>query len=222
MWLLTRYGSYWISSNNQITTVRARRRAHLKNLQQRFPCLASATIDSNRLIVSQRLWLLAMAELADEQESADGNAFAVWISQRVQQWIIAAGCALVLIWINAYICRQVFSIEYTGKMNSMHGFWIAMAKLATVHWYKDYWWPYWYLGMPFDYTYAPLVPGLTAAVARLVHVSAARAFQIVSGSVYCFGPVALFLMVRQLTRRTMWSFIAAVVYSLSAASELVL
>jgi hypothetical protein len=129
---------------------------------------------------------------------------------------------LILIWINAYICKQVFSIEYSGKMNSMHGVWIAMAKLATVHWYKPYWWPYWYLGMPFEYTYAPLVPGLTAAIAKLGHVSAARAFLIVSGGVYCFAAVALYLMARQLTGRRGWSFIAALVYSLASSSEVLL
>ena len=118
----------------------------------------------------------------------------------------------MITWLNAYICRQVFFIEFTGKMNSMHGFWIAMANLAAEHWYKPSWWPYWYIGMPFEYTYAPLVPALTAAIARLSGISAAHAFQIVSGGVYCFGPLALFMMAWQLTRRAGWSFIAAVVY----------
>lgn len=228
MWLLTRYGSYRISSAGQTATVRARRLAHLKNLRKRFPELTDAEIvtapdGGYRLIVSQQLWSAVMVELAQEQESGrDREGVPLFISRAAQLRLIAAACALALIWINAYVCRQVFFIEYTGKMNSMHGFWIAMAKLATVHWYKPYWWPHWYLGMPFEYTYAPLVPGLTAAIARLEHISAARAFQIVSGSVYCFGPVALFLMARQLTRRTVYSFIAAVVYSLAAASEMLL
>ncbi|HEV2581071.1 MAG TPA: hypothetical protein VGT44_09480, partial [Ktedonobacteraceae bacterium] len=133
-----------------------------------------------------------------------------------------AAYVLAIIWLNAYIVRQVFFIEFMGKMNSMHGFWIAMARLAGAHWYKPTWWPYWYIGMPFDYTYAPLVPALTAAIARMSGVSAAHGFQIVSGGVYCLGPLALFLMAWQVTRRAGWSFIAAVVYSLSAASELLL
>ena len=105
----------------------------------------------------------------------------------------------MIIWLNAYICRQVFFIEYTGKMNSIHGVWIAMARLAGEHWYKPTWWPYWYNGTPFEYTYAPLVPALSAAIARLSGFSAAHGFQIVSGGIYCFGPAALFLMARQLT-----------------------
>jgi hypothetical protein len=144
------------------------------------------------------------------------------LSPRLQQRLLFAVYLLAIVWLNAYICRQVFFIEYTGKMNSMHGFWIAIAKLAGEHWYRPTWWPYWYNGMPFEYTYAPLVPGLTAAIARLSGFSAAHAFQIVSGSVYCLGPAALFLMARQLTRRAGWSFVAAVVYSLSSASALLL
>ena len=129
---------------------------------------------------------------------------------------------VAIVWLNGYVCRQAFFIEFTGKMNSMHGFWIAIARLAGAHWFKPAWWPYWYNGMPFEYTYAPLVPGLTAAIARLGGFSAAHGFQIVSACVYCFAPAALFLMARQLTGRMGWSFIAAVVYSVSSASELLL
>ena len=106
-------------------------------------------------------------------------------------------------------------------MNSMHGFWIAMARLAGAHWYRPMWWPYWYGGGPFEFTYAPLVPGLTAGVARLSGLSAAHGFQIVSGIVYCLGPAALFLMACELTHRPGWSFIAAIVYSLAAPTELI-
>src|ERR1035441_2789876 len=144
------------------------------------------------------------------------------LSPQLQQKLLIAAYLVAVIWLNAYICRQVFFIEFTGRMNSMHGFWIAMANLAGEHWYKPGWWPYWYNGMPFEYTYAPLVPALTAAIARLFGISAAHGFQIVSGSVYCLGPAALFLMARQLTRRAGWSFVAAVVYSLSSASALLL
>lgn len=144
------------------------------------------------------------------------------MSRQLHRRLFPALYLLAIIWLNAYICRQVFAIEFTGKMNSMHGFWIAIANGAAEHWYKPTWWPYWYNGLPFEYTYAPLVPGLTAAIARLSGVSTAHAFQIVSGGVYCLGPVALFLMAWQLTRRAGWSFIAVLVYSLSSASELVL
>ena len=104
----------------------------------------------------------------------------------------------------------------------MHGVWMAIAKLAGPAWYKPSWWRYWYNGMPFEFTYQPGVPGLTAVIAWISGISVPHAFQVVCGIVYCFGPAALFLMAWQLTRRAGWSLIAAGVYSLSSASELLL
>ena len=65
---------------------------------------------------------------------------------------------LILLWINVYICREFFLTEDTGHRNAMHGFWMAMARLTSYQWWRPGWWPYWDAGMPFEYTYAPLVP----------------------------------------------------------------
>jgi hypothetical protein len=81
--------------------------------------------------------------------------------------ILLAGYVVGLFWLNIYICRDLFFSEYTGHMNSMHGFWIAIARLRTLHWWEPGWWPYWDGGMPFEFTYAPLIPGLTALCAEL-------------------------------------------------------
>ena len=129
---------------------------------------------------------------------------------------------LIVIWANAYICRQVFFIEYTGQLHSMHGVWIGMARLAGNHWWTPGWWPYWFGGMPFEFTYAPLLPGLTALLSRITGWSEAHAFNIISGVVYCLGPALLFVLAARLTHRPGWSFIAAIAYSLSAPTELLL
>jgi hypothetical protein len=130
--------------------------------------------------------------------------------------------AMGLLWLNAYICRDLFFTEYTGHMNSMQGFWTAIARLATSHWWEPGWWPYWDAGMPFEFTYAPLIPGLTALFSHLGGVTPARALQSVIGAFYCLAPVTLFAMCATLTRSYGWSFIAAVVYSLAAPTQLVI
>ena len=79
--------------------------------------------------------------------------------------------AIGLVWLNAYICRDLFFTEYTGHMNSMQGFWTAMARLATSQWWEPGWWPYWDGGMPFEFTYAPLVPGLSALWSKIAPAS---------------------------------------------------
>ena len=75
-----------------------------------------------------------------------------------------------------------------------------MARLAGEHWYRPAWWPYHDAGEPFEHTYMPLVPAATAVYANLAGISAARAFNGITGIIYCLSPLTLFLMAWQLTR----------------------
>ncbi len=135
------------------------------------------------------------------------------------QWRLARrGLPLVLlaivVWLNAYIARGFFAVETTARMNSMHGFWTALARWAGSAWWTPNWWPYWDGGLPFEYTYAPLAPGLAAWLAHVLNISALRAVQIVSGCTYCLGPALLYVGTWRLTRLPGWSFVAAIAYSL--------
>lgn len=129
--------------------------------------------------------------------------------------------ALAVIWINVYVTRELFTVESTARMNSMHGFWAAMARWADSAWWTPTWWPYWDAGMPFEYTYAPIVPGLMALIAHLSGVSEIRSLHIVMGLVYCLGPAALYFGLWRLTGSAAWSFVAAVSYSLLSPALLV-
>ncbi|HTI49933.1 MAG TPA: hypothetical protein VL475_03240, partial [Planctomycetaceae bacterium] len=40
---------------------------------------------------------------------------------------------LILIWINVYICRELF-FSHAAHMNSMHGIWAALARLGPGSW----------------------------------------------------------------------------------------
>ena len=51
---------------------------------------------------------------------------------------------IVLLWVNVYICREFFWVEHTGRMNAVHGFWMALARLGPQqHWLTPGWWRYW-------------------------------------------------------------------------------
>ena len=143
------------------------------------------------------------------------------MSRAITRYVLPIVYALVLLWINVYICRELFRVEDTGHRNSMHGFWMAIARLASHHWWSPGWWPYWDAGMPFEYTYSPLVPASTALWSKLAGVSTGRAFHAVIGCIYVLTPVSLFAMGVVVSRRTGWSFIAAVVYSLLSPTQLV-
>lgn len=74
--------------------------------------------------------------------------------------------------------------------------------------------------MPFEYTYMPLIPGLTALVSKLSACSIAEAFNRISGFVYCLGPVALYLYCWRTSARVFIGLCSAVAYSLLTPSML--
>ena len=131
----------------------------------------------------------------------------------------AGAYSLALLWINVYVCRELF-FSQTAWMNSMHGFWIALAARAGGGWFHASWWPYWDCGIPLEFTYAPLIPLATELWASLRGVPHALAFNVVTGAVYCLGPLTLFLMAWLLTRLPGYSFAAALFYSLTAPTQL--
>ncbi len=127
--------------------------------------------------------------------------------------------ALILVWINAYIVHETF-VTSSHQMGSMHGFWTALAAHAGGSWFHATWWPFWEMGVPFEYTYPPMVPGLAAAIAALRGVSAGVGFQSVTGLCYILGPLTLFLAAWRLTRAPGASFTAALVYSLTSVTHI--
>jgi hypothetical protein len=140
---------------------------------------------------------------------------------RAREVIQAVGYAAVLVWLNAYVCREMF-VRYTPYMNSMHGFWIAMAQHTGGNWFHAEWWRFWNCGAPLEFVYAPLVPALSKWVAAVRGIPPDAGFQTVSGLVYCLGPVTLFVMAWLLTRAPGYSFAAGVLYSLTSPSQLIL
>jgi hypothetical protein len=124
----------------------------------------------------------------------------------------------VILWVNAYICRDWFH-HPTAWTQTLHGYWAAIARLAD-GWLHPSWWPFWDFGIPFEFTSAPLVPALAAALAGLRHTSHLMAVESVSAIFYCAAPVALFVMAWLLTGAPGYSFFAALFYSLLAPAQI--
>ena len=137
-----------------------------------------------------------------------------------REYLGALAYAVALLWINAYICRDLFR-NPTAYMNSMHGFWIALAKHAGNNWLQSNWWPYWGCGLPFQFTYAPLIPILIAAWAAVTGVSHILAFQSIAGGVFCLIPLTVFAMAWLLMRAPGYAFAAALCYSLLSPTQVI-
>ncbi len=151
------------------------------------------------------------------KEAPQEKQYLVRASLAPRDILRAAAYIAILLWVNLYIARDFFS-GHTAYMNSMHGFWIAMARRGGA-WLHASWWPYWDCGIPYEAAYAPLVPELTAAWAALMRTPFDIAFSSVSGLAYCLAPVSLFLMAWGLTRAAGTSFAAALFYSLTSPTQ---
>ena len=125
---------------------------------------------------------------------------------------------VTLLWVNVYIIRDLFSIEFTRQLQSNEGTFIAIARIIMQHPTDLLWWPFWNIGMPFQNTYFPLLPLINATAAKLVGCSPALAFHAVCAFFYCLGPVTLFLMAWKLSHAPGYSFIAVLLYSLLSPS----
>jgi hypothetical protein len=132
----------------------------------------------------------------------------------------AVGYGLILLWLNLYIARDMF-YGSTAFMASMHGFWTAIAARAGSTWFHATWWPFWDFGIPFEWTYPPLVPGLAAAIAAVRGISPAIGFHSVTGLFYILSPLTLFLMCWRLMRAPGYAFLAALFYSLTSVSQII-
>ena len=127
---------------------------------------------------------------------------------------------LLVAGINIFIVQEAFFTESTGHLHSMHGYWMAIADRAGLDRLTPQWWPYWGGGGPLEYTYAPLVPVLMAALSKAFGYSSALAFNQITGLVYCLLPAALFVFVWRLFRAPGWGLVVALAYSLLSPTEL--
>ena len=130
--------------------------------------------------------------------------------------VVAAALLGSILWLNAYICKELFAVYETVLGNSMHGFWIGLARWSPAWFSGPAWWPFWDMGMPIEYTYAPLFPALIATVARLAHVSEARAFHLCLAGIYCLAPATLFWCAWRLIGDLRVAYTAGILYSLTS------
>lgn len=124
--------------------------------------------------------------------------------------------------LNAYICHELFGLEYQLFRESGEAAYIGISRYILDNWGDLSWWPLWYGGVPFENTYPPLLHAIVAAAAGLVEISTARSHHAVTAFFYCLGPVALYWLAVRLSGSAAWSFAAGLVYSLLSPAALLM
>lgn len=134
------------------------------------------------------------------------------------RWRFVLG-AVAVVWLNLYIIRDVFFLLHTARMNSMHGYWMAMARLADTHWWSPGWWPWCDGGAPFEFIYAPFTPGLMALWSHLGSVPVSQAYFGVTALYYVLGPLTLYAFSAWFLRSAVAGTAVAFCYTLISPSS---
>src|SRR5277367_1330187 len=129
----------------------------------------------------------------------DGTEGLLWWLAPMPERLKSPLLAMVLFLASVYVCRELFHVEYLPHMGSIEGAYIGISRYALAHWRDLTWVPLWYEGIPYQNTYPPLLHLGVALVAWMRGISAAHAYHWTTALAYCFGPVALFALVRRLS-----------------------
>jgi hypothetical protein len=127
---------------------------------------------------------------------------------------------LLLVLVNVAIAAKLFGVEYSAYNGSIEGTFIAIPRIMAKYPGQWQWWPFWNGGLPFECAYLPFSHWLVAAFTLLTRLSAARSYHIVTAGIYVCGPMAVFWMALELSRRLGASLIAALAYSCASFTAL--
>jgi hypothetical protein len=130
--------------------------------------------------------------------------------------------AAITLWaLNAWLCWPLFQIEYLDQFQSNEGSFITFAAFLQKNWPHVRWFPLFNCGVPYEATYLPLAPVLTALGSWLAGCSPALAFHFLAAMAYSLAPVSLFFFALTVSDRAKPSFAAALLWSLFSPSVLI-
>lgn len=121
------------------------------------------------------------------------------------------GCAIIG-YINYAIIGSWFGKNGPANIGSIEVSYVSMGKFLTEHGLKT-WAPFWYLGFPFHVFYTPLLPIFEYFLHIAVKMPLWESYRYLTGLAYILGPISVFLLVWQLTKKPIAGIISGVFYS---------
>ena len=138
------------------------------------------------------------------------------LNTKFLKWLLPA----ILFVFNAWLIRELFSLEYGLYMSSIESTYMALGRHIIEKWPDLAWFRYWYAGLPFENAYPPLLSFLVAGWAVIRSCSPALAYHQLIAVAYCLAPVTLYLLATHLGTNRFVAFIASGFYSLVSPSAL--
>ena len=130
--------------------------------------------------------------------------------------------SLVLLAVNAYICRELFGVEFLDNLSSNEGTGTSIARFFQQNGTGNGWFPWFNAGMPIENAYQPLLPVMAAIAGKLSGWPIAHSLHFVLAVFYCLGPVTLFWFAWEWSQSLFIGFIAGLAYSLVSPAALLI
>ena len=131
-----------------------------------------------------------------------------------RRYIELSAYIVAILAINAYICKNLFTVEFTQRMESIEGSYMSIARWAKDNWSDLTWFPLWFNGMPFEKVYQPGFHFTVAGLSTLFGWTPQHAYHFLTAVTYCAGALTLFCMCYAANRDRLQAFVAALLFSL--------
>lgn len=133
---------------------------------------------------------------------------------------LVALCALLLFALNAFLCHELFHVEFTERMESIESSYMSISRWAMNHWGSLDWFPLWFSGTPFHQVYQPGFHLTVAALGTAMGWTAQHAYHFFVAFEYCLGPVTLFFLCYRVTGWLGYAAASGLAYSLISPASL--
>lgn len=131
-----------------------------------------------------------------------------------RRFIILSAYVAVIFAVNAYICKPLFDLEFSQRMESIEGAYMSIARWAAANWSDLTWFPLWFNGMPFHKVYQPGFHYTVAGLSTLLGWTPQHAYHFLTAITYSAGALTLFWLCYAANRDRVQAFTAALLYSL--------
>ena len=127
--------------------------------------------------------------------------------------VLLALCAIgSIVLLNFQVIEDWFGKQGPSNLGSIEVSYVSMARFITDFGMKT-WAPFWYFGFPFHIFYTPLLPFLEALLHQTWKMPLWETYRLLTGIAYIIGPISVFFLGWQLSKRIVGGLIAGLFYS---------
>jgi len=131
-----------------------------------------------------------------------------------RRFTILAAYTAVIVAVNAYVCKNLFGLEFSQRMESIEGSYLSIARWVAGNWSDLTWFPLWFNGMPMQKVYQPGFHFTVAGLSALLGWTPQHAYHFLTAVTYSGGALTLFWLCYAANHDRMQALTAALFYSL--------